>query len=190
MRSLKRAFNKNDELKTPPILVNILLNHLYAYSVNFRINNKREPIIWCPFDDENSEYVRIFKEKEFEVVNSNINDGFDFFNYEPENWDIIISNPPFSQKLKVFERLFSFNKPFAMLMNMMAINYQEIGSLFVGKKIQFLIPDKKISFNGKTSSFCSGYVCHDFLTHNLIFTHVENNNTGKNFIPAFGYKEK
>lgn len=190
MRSLKRAFNKNDELKTPPILVDILFPNLYFYSVNFKNENKRKPIIWCPFDDENSEYVRIFKKKGFEVVNSHIDDGFDFFNYEPENWDIAISNPPFSQKLKVFERLFSFNKPFAMLMNMMAINYQEIGSLFVSKKIQFLIPDKKISFNGKTSSFCSGYVCHDFLICDVNFVHLENNNTGKNFIPAFGYKEK
>lgn len=67
-------------------------------------------------------------------------------------------------------------------MNMMAINYQEIGTLFysVGSKIQFIIPDKKVSFDGHTSSFCSGYVCYDFI-EKTEFIHLENNNTGENF---------
>ena len=33
-----------------------------------------------------------------------------------DEWDIIVSNPPFSLKDKVLERLYSFNKPFAILL--------------------------------------------------------------------------
>ena len=67
-------------------------------------------------------------------------------------------------------------------MNIMALNYQEIGNLFqfIGREIQFIIPDKKVSFNGKTSSFCSGYVCYRVIDRTE-FIHLENNNTGENF---------
>ena len=67
-------------------------------------------------------------------------------------------------------------------MNIMCLNYQEIGNLFqfVGKQIQFIIPDKKVSFDGNTSSFCSGYVCYDFIDRTE-FVHLPHNNTGNNF---------
>ena len=68
-------------------------------------------------------------------------------------------------------------------------NYQEIGEFFSSLPkgdIQFIIPDKKVSFNGKTASFCSGYVCYKFIDHTE-FVHLPHNNTGKNFEPAFRY---
>ena len=67
-------------------------------------------------------------------------------------------------------------------MNMMAVNYQIIGELFqsVNPDIQFIIPDKKVSFDGNTSSFCSGYVCYKFIDHTE-FINLPNNNTGVNF---------
>lgn len=173
-KSLKRAFNVKDGYLTPSCLVEILLDFLPP---------KEEHItIWCPFDKEESNYVKILRNAGYEVICSHIEDGKDFFKYEPEKWDIAISNPPFSTKLKIFERLIEFDKPFAMLMNMMCINYNEIGNLFykAGPDIQFLIPDKKISFDGKTSSFCSGYVCYKFLERTE-FVHLPNNNSGKDY---------
>lgn len=66
--------------------------------------------IWCPFDLEQSNFVKVLKERNYEVIYSHLNLGQDFYNYEPENWDIIISNPPFSNKTKTLQRLKSFNK--------------------------------------------------------------------------------
>lgn len=170
MKSLKRSFNKNDELYTPKILVDIIIPYI-----------PKDKVIWCPFDTDSSEFVLSLKENNFKVEYSHIINGKDFFKYEPNKWDIAVSNPPFSIKKEVFERLFSLKKPFAMIMNIMAINYQEIGNLFYENPIQMLIPDKKVSFDGNTSSFCSGYVCKDLLPKDLIFCHMENNNTGKFF---------
>ena len=67
-------------------------------------------------------------------------------------------------------------------MNMVAINYQNISNFFqfVNPKIQFIIPDKKVSFDGNTSSFSSGYVCYDFIDHTEC-VHLEHNNSGSNF---------
>lgn len=57
-------------------------------------------IVWCPFDTKHSEFVQKFKDAGFHVVYSHIYNGQDFFNYEPSQWDILVSNPPFSRKGK------------------------------------------------------------------------------------------
>lgn len=178
MRSFKNTFNINDNLVTPPCLVEILKPFLFEGAK-----------ILCPFDDEKSEYIKILnKDNHFYALYSGLKTGVDFFDLEKPDVDIIISNPPFSQKMKIFERLFEWGIPFAMLMNMMSINYQEIGELFQKQnpQPQFIIPDKKVSFNGKTSSFCSGYVTWKMIDK-TVFVHLENNNTGKFFIPGENY---
>lgn len=173
MKSFNRSFNVNDNLVTPPCLVEILPPFLFGEK------------ILCPFDDEKSEYVKILKKNNFEVSYGNLESGDDFFKREKPDCDWIVSNPPFSKKLDVFKKLFEWGIPFAMLMNMMAINYQEIGELFYkqNEQPQFIIPDKKVSFDGHTSSFCSGYVTWK-MTDRTYFVHLPNNNTGKNFIPG------
>jgi hypothetical protein len=172
MKSIRKTFNINDEYYTPKVLVEILEPHLKQWRKLFMGIHKREPIIWCPFDTENSEFCLYFKENNYKYIYSHIKTGQDFFDYTPE-FDIAISNPPFSQKVEVFKKLFSLNKPFVMLMNIMAINYQIIGNLFYNNPIQLLIPDKKVTFDGgHQTSFCSGYVCKDFLFKDLIFCHI------------------
>ena len=182
-RSLKRAFNYQDEYFTPKLLVDILIPYLEKWEIWFSTKYGRQPIIWLPFDTEESRYYTVLKENGFQVVRSHLNDDKDFFLWQPEQFDIAVSNPPFSLKVDVFKRMiFEFNKPFVFLMNMMSINYQNVSELFanVNPDIQFIIPDKKVSFDGNTSSFSSGYVCYKFIDH-TIFHHLPHNNTGNNF---------
>ena len=173
MKSLNKSMkNKNDERYTPPILVKPILNYL-----------KPNSTIWCPFDTENSEFVIKLKKAGHKVIYSHIDLGQDFFDYEPsEDYDYIISNPPFSKKLKVLDRLYKLNKPFAMLMNIECLNYQVVGNFFLDKPLQLLIVDKKVSFDGNTASFNTSYFCNNMLPKDLMFYHLENNNTGINFI--------
>lgn len=176
---------KNDELYTPPILVEPIITYLKKYILEKGYSYTNPIYVWCPFDMPNSEFVLMLQTlPEVRVVYSHIILGQDFFEYQPAHWDIAISNPPFSLKKKVFQRLFDLKKPFAMIMNIMALNYQEIGTMFVSNPVQLLIPDKKVSFDGNTSSFCSGYVCKDFLPKDLIFYHLEHNNSGENFVKS------
>jgi hypothetical protein len=69
-------------------------------------------------------------------------------------------------------------------MGLPILNYQEIGNFFIGKRLQLLIFDKKVSFDGKTASFNNSYFCHKLLPKDIIFEHLEHNNTGKNFIKS------
>lgn len=168
----KDKFNEKDEYYTPPILVKPITKYL-----------KPNSTIWCPFDTENSEFVILLKEAGHKVIYSHIWYGQDFFEYEPDQeYDYIISNPPFTRKLDVFKRLYELNKPFAMICGLPILNYQEIGNFFIDKDLQLLIVDKKVSFDGNTASFNNSYFCKDILPRDLMFEHLEHNNSGDNFV--------
>ena len=182
LRSIHK--NKNDELYTPRVLVEPIIGFIPAgYTV------------WCPFDTEHSEFVLLLKEKGYKVIHSHIWEGKDFLKYEPtEHYDCIVSNPPFSIKLEVVERLFELNKPFAILMNSMAEQYEVVGNFLYkmqekGKYIQKLNPDKKVSFDGNTSSFNTSYFCWNFLPRDYMMCHLEHNNSGKHFSPSRMYQD-
>lgn len=161
---------RQDEYYTPKLLVKPLLQYL-----------KPNSTIWCPFDEENSEYV-IELSKHHKVIYSHIKNKKDFFEYEPkENYDIICSNAPYSKKLQVLERLYKLKKPFAVLLGLPILNYQVIGNFFLDKSLQLLIFDKKVSFDGNTASFNSSYFCFNFLPKDLIFYHLEHNNSNKKY---------
>lgn len=166
---------KNDEQYTPKILVKPIL----PYAKKFKT-------IWCPFDTENSEFVIALKKQGHKVIHSHIAEGKDFFEYTPKKFDAVISNPPFSEKLRVLERLYELDKPFALILGLPILNYQEIGEFFYnkGSDLQLLIVDKKVSFNGNTSSFNNSYFCRNFLPQQIIFAHLKHNNSGKNFKPS------
>lgn len=96
---------EDNELYTPYYAVDHIIKYL-----------PKDKIIWLPFDCEWSSFYQRLKEEGFNVVRSSLQEGQDFFEYEPDEWDIIVSNPPFSLKDKVLKRLYSFNKPFAILL--------------------------------------------------------------------------
>lgn len=168
------SFNEKDEYYTPRILVKPILQFV-----------KPNSTVWCPFDTKDSEFVIALKEAGHNVIYSHIWFGQDFFQYEPkEQYDCIISNPPFTRKLEVFDRLYKLGKPFAMICGLPILNYQEVGEFFLDKELQLLIVDKKVSFDGNTASFNNSYFCYKMLPRDLMFAHLEHNNSGNNFTPS------
>lgn len=144
------ATNLNDEIYTPAHLITPLLKYL---------NDYKDKIIWCPFDTEKSEFVKVLKENGFKVVYSHIATGQDFLEYEPKEWDIIISNPPFSLKFEIFERVFNFKKPFILLMGVPMENYGTLMQLwnkynYQPYKMSF---NYRPSFDGNPSAFMVNY---------------------------------
>lgn len=107
------------------------------------------------------------------VVFSHLKNGQNFFRYEPEKWDIIISNPPFTNKRKFFERALSFIKPFALIMTNTWLNDAAPKQLFKDKDLQLLLFDKRMKFlNNDTTqhkiTFSSSYYCYEFLPKQII----------------------
>ena len=186
-RAVKLVYNLNDDYRTPRYLVSCLDTFIFDFMKSHNINRKL--VVYCPFDTEESEYVRYFKENGAEVIHGDIKTGQNFFENPIPECDLVISNPPFSRKREIFSKLFAAGIPFALLMNLQAMQYQEMGQLFVEEQqrteaIQFIIPDKKVALDGHTSAFCSGYYCWKFV-EKTSFVHLPHNNSGKFYVPAY-----
>ncbi|HHI9850942.1 TPA: DUF2800 domain-containing protein, partial [Streptococcus pyogenes] len=56
----------------------------------------------------------------YEVTYGHIETGQDFFDYTeiPEGVDCVVSNPPFSKRDAIFDKLYELDIPFALIMNM------------------------------------------------------------------------
>lgn len=173
----------SDEVFTPAYAVKPLLTYLanlYIEKLDRYYGETPDFTIWCPFDDENSEYVKIFRKAGYKVIATHIDAGQNFFTYEPEEYyDIIISNPPFSLKDQVLKRLYELNKPFAILLPLPSLQGQARFPYL--KDCQVIIFDKRINFykdSAKTImekgvAFASIYVCKDFLPRDLIFKELK-----------------
>lgn len=167
------SFSEKDEYYTPKILVEPIKKYI-----------KPNSTVWCPFDTENSEFVIAFKELGHKVIHTHIWNGEDFFEIDVPECDYIISNPPFTRKLEVFDKLYEIGKPFAMVMGLPILNYQEVGNFFLDKKLQLLIVNKKVSFDGNTASFNNSYFCYNMLPEDLMFADLEHNNSRKNYVAS------
>ena len=163
---------KNDECYTPYYAVEPILEYV-----------PKNAIVWCPFDKEDSEFVKQIS-KSNKVVYSHIDFGQDFFSYEPTKWDIIISNPPFTKKRDFFERALSFNKPFALIMTNTWLNDSAPKQIFIDKELQLLMFTHRMLFiqNGKIDTritFSSSYYCWNFLPKQIIVKHLKSPNEFK-----------
>ena len=149
---------KNDECYTCRYAVEPLLEFLPQF---------KDKIIWCPFDTEESKFVKVFRENGYNVVNSHISTGQDFYQYEPEKWDVIISNPPFTNKKEIFKRAISFNKLFCLFMTLTWLNDRAPKLLFKNIGLQLLMFETRMQFKNqntdKAINFSSAYFCRDFL---------------------------
>ena len=149
---------KNDECYTPKYAVIPILKYIPKWAV-----------VRCPFDKPDSGFV-IEISKTNTVIFSHIEYWQDFYNYEPDqHWDMIISNPPFTNKRKIFERALSFNKPFALIMSNTWLNDSAPKQLFLEKDLQLLMFDKRIKYHENNKiTFSSSYFCYNFLPKQII----------------------
>lgn len=168
----------SDEVYTPAYAIYPLIKYIKLYMQSHQKDNLT---IWCPFDLDFSKYVQVLSNIEnVKVIFSHIDRGENFFFYEPkEDYDIIISNPPFSCKDDVLKRLYELNKPYAMLLPIPTLQGQARFPYM--QNIQYLGFDKRINYYKDISmtktqdgvSFGSCYICHDFLPKDLIIEELK-----------------
>jgi hypothetical protein len=165
MKEVLYSKGKNDECYTPAYGVAPILKYI-----------PKDATVWCPFDKVESEFVQQIS-KQNKVVFSHLDNGEDFLTWEPEvHWDVIVSNPPFTNKRKFFERALSFDKPFALIMSNTWLNDAAPKQLFSVKNLELLMFDKRMEFvqpNGVTTgkiTFSSSYYCHNFLPQQIVMS--------------------
>lgn len=164
--------SKTDEWYTLPYSVELILPFL---------KEKGFKKIWCPFDKKDSEFVKIFKKENFKVIFGHIETGEDFFDYEkiPEGCEVVVSNPPFSKRDAIFERLYELKIPFALIMNSNGIfDSKKRFELFKNNNFEILVSQGRMNFhNGEqvrnSSNFQSVYMCNGILDEKIIFANMK-----------------
>lgn len=164
---------ESDECLTPRYVIKPIIKYL---------KNKNYKKIWCPFDQSHSLYVYELKKNGFTVINTHIKDGSNFFNvdYKTIDFDCIVSNPPFSLKDQVLERLYKINKPFAILLPQNSLQSISRTKLFIENGLEYLGFDKRACFYTNNeleeikfgNHFASGYFCKNVLPEKLIFEYL------------------
>lgn len=169
MKMDKVAGSGNDEFYTPAYAIKPILKYL-----------KDKKTIWCPFDTEDSLFVKMLKAEGHEVINTHIVNGEDFFKCNIP-CDAIVSNPPYSVKTEVLERLFSLGKPFAMLVGVVGLfESQKRFEMFRDNPFEIMYLNRRVSYYKDYADdkpalnppFSSVYLCSHLLPEPIVFEEI------------------
>jgi hypothetical protein len=115
------------------------------------------------------------------VIPTHICNNENFFELE-KDCDLIISNPPYSLKTEVIERLFKIGKPFAMLVGVVGLfESQRRFNMFKNNEFEIMYLNKRVSYfkdykEQKPSlnpPFSSVYICHHLLPQKIVFEEIK-----------------
>lgn len=141
-------FNNDDDWNTPKSVWESIAHLL-----------PKNKVIWECFygDGKSGEYLT---ELGFNIEHHKI----DFFEDPSFNYDLLVSNPPYSCKPKVFKRLAEIDKPWVMLVPVSTMTKKFLKTYFKDK-VQIIIPKSRIHFlkagkQTKGSWFDTMFLCH------------------------------
>ena len=166
------ANSGNDEFYTPEYAIDPIVKYIPEGSR-----------IWCPFDTADSLFVKRFSRGGgYCVTATHIFNGEDFFLIEPPECDYIISNPPYSLKGDVLQRLFDIGKPFAMLVGIVGLfESQKRFEMFRDNDFEIMYMNRRVAYfkdyaEQKPSlnpPFSSVYICHGVLPKKIVFEEIK-----------------
>ena len=123
-----KTFTKNDEYMTPKSAWEAIQDYI-----------PKDKIIWEGFAGAGSS-AQFLTELGFEV------ESYDEDFFENNHGEVIITNPPFSKKRQVFERLKELDKPFIVIAPVSTIVTKYFRETFDDGEIQIIIPRRRIQF--------------------------------------------
>ena len=128
----KQEFHQDDQYNTPKEIWE-MITHLIP----------KDKVIWEAFMKDNWSSMSAINLRELghNVVG---NPTLDFFG-EPPKYDVIVSNPPYSIKKKIFQRLAVLDKPFILVVPISTITKQFV-KVLERDKLQMIIPSKRLQF--------------------------------------------
>lgn len=145
-----------NDFQTPPEAIIPLLPYL-----------KKEWLIWeCACGKGN--LVKGLEEKGYAIFGTDkIIDNSDFLFSEPNRYDCIITNPPFSLKQKFLERAYSLGKPFAFLLPLTTFETAKRQELFKKYGLEVIFFDKRINFETPSGKGSGSWFATAWFTYGL-----------------------
>ena len=128
-----KTFSKHDDYMTPKS----------AWDSIKEFIPEEYKVIYEPFYGDGKSGIIL---KELIPSKTIIHENVDFYEYSTKyNYDMILSNPPFSDAKKIMPKMLEIDKPFILLMPSSKINTSYFRA-WKEKGIQIIIPRKRISF--------------------------------------------
>lgn len=160
-QALKHVKNY-DEYLTPAVAVKPIIKYL----------NKDMTIWECT--GQKSNITNVLAANGYRVIETHKN-TFDFLKDKPKfEFDAIITNPPYSLKFEFLKKCYEYEKPFALLMPLTALEGIQRNKLYRKYGIQLIVFDRRVQFlEGKTNWFATAWFCYKILDKDLIFTELE-----------------
>jgi len=151
---------KFDDIYTPKKAVYPLLKNIDTKFKNLTM--------WECTDPGNSKISEAFDEAGYNVVGTDITNGFDFLKDKPNfEFDFIVTNPPYSLKDEFIEKCYEYGKPFALLLPLTALEGIKRGTLFGNNGISLIVLNRRINFlNQKKANWFNA----SWFTYNLMNT--------------------
>lgn len=157
---------KFDDLYTPEYAIKPLLKYI-----------PKNITIWECCDFGKSKITKLLKEHGCKVISTDKEENF--FKYVPkENFDMIITNPPYSLKDDFIKKCYGWGKPFCLLLPITSLEGKTRGRLFRQYGIEILVFDGRVEFisDKKGNWFNTSWFCWNVLPKQLIFEELNKNN--------------
>jgi len=144
-----------DDFQTPKEAILPLLPYL-----------KKEWVIWEPACGKGN-LVEALSQENFSVIGTDILEGHDFLKWQPEKFDCVITNPPFSVKEKFLERCYALEKPFALLLPLTTLEGKERQALFKKHGVEIILFNKRINFETPSGKGSGSWFATAWFTNGL-----------------------
>lgn len=109
--------------------------------------------IWECCDSGNSNITKYFSVKN-KVHSTDIKTGFNFLTDTPDfDFDIIITNPPYSLKDLFLDKCYRYGKPFALLLPLTALEGKARGEMYLKHGISVIVLNSRLDFTGKGANW-------------------------------------
>ena len=114
----------------------------------------KEGIVWECTDCGKSKIAEVLKSKGYKVYSSDILEGFNFLEDKPNfEFDMILTNPPYSLKTNFIKKCYEYNKPWGLLLPLSALEGKRRGEMFKEKGVSLVVFDERADFTGKGSNW-------------------------------------
>jgi hypothetical protein len=124
-----------DACQTPPEAINPLLPYL-----------SQDWTIWECAKGEGGIVEALYDSGFQSLTGSDLLTGENFFEYEPSQWDCIVTNPPYSIKYQWIERCYALGKPFALLLPVETLGAKTAQEFFRKCGLEVIFLDRRINF--------------------------------------------